>query len=62
MVSRPRWSRDLNTGALKLQEWTVTVEVARVDFAVVDSEGGKAQKVDNDGFHRVELSSRFTVL
>ena len=41
-----------------MQEWTNTEEMAGVEIAGVDNDGGKTQQMDNDG---VELSSRFTV-
>ena len=39
-----------------MQEWTMTEEVAGVDFAGVDTDGGKAQEVDNDGVDFTEWS------
>jgi len=60
--------------ALKLQEWTMlpkcrSGQIRRMlqewtDFAGLNNDGGKTQEVDNDrsGFHRVEMSSHYTVL
>jgi len=38
-----------------MQEWTSMEDIAGVDFAGVDNDGGKAQEVDNDGVDFTEL-------
>jgi len=43
-------------GCAEKQEWTSTEDVAGVDIAGVNNNGGKAQEVDTDGVDFTELS------